>query len=46
MLTRGCVREGARTSFKLQCHDVNAIITPNISFLAYYSSQHQLFKEM
>jgi len=47
MLTWICVREEARshTNFQLQCHDINAIITQNISFLAYYSSQRELLRK-
>jgi hypothetical protein len=44
MLTRVRVRKEAIAKFKLQCHDMNAIITRNISFLAYYSSQRAVYK--
>lgn len=42
-----CVKKSeAISNFQLQCHDINAIITRNISFLAYYSSQRELLKQM
>lgn len=41
-----CVKKPeAIPNFQLQCHDINAIITQNISFLAYYSSQRELLRK-
>jgi hypothetical protein len=39
------VCEETRRNLQLQCHDMNAIITRNISFLVYYSSQREIHKQ-